>query len=315
MEVSTVLCKKRKIFYFILLFGVFYVFAEEEEEELVKEPIQNIEQTINIDRPKIEEGPTTEVITMPLSNEEKLMRARKKAEQTTEGKIKERLETLRLQDEQKRLNQLLPFEEQGSVSEKTLSPPPESPLPSSQYIPLHRHFVRLGLGNLKYFNTDTVISSVVSSIGIGVLEGSRVSFDVHFSYSTHRLPDESRQTQNLFIHYSWVMALKYFIFSGRLKPSIGVLCSYNWRRYRGDINFVLNEISSQSLNVGLVGGLEYFLGPRFIVGADVRFHVNMKDFEDKFYGKRRDYFEYYNEHSTPEELSWSTFNAFIGFLF
>ena len=285
--------------------------------------------------PPVGESAPTQILARPLTEDEKILRARQKAEQATELKIRKRLETLRLRDEQKRLNQLLPqgagegavstfpIEEGGewsSGAEAFQAKKKESDIyrkKMSQYTPSYVSFVRLGLGGIKYLHqSGGIVSSEVRSIGLGLLEGRHVSFDAGFSYSTHRLRDEPDTQKNLFSHYNMSAVLKYFLFPGRVKPFLGVLASYNYRDYTGDYDlyYYTDEMSTQSLNIGGAVGVDAFLGSRFMIGMDARFHFNIYALQgDEIRNPHEHYFARYE--TTPEELNWVVFQFYLGVLF
>ena len=294
------------------------IYVKMKEESQQKESRQEAVQPVS-------ERPPTEILTEHPAHHEKLQKARQKAEQTTEGKIKERLETLRLRDEQERLNQLLPVQQdQGAVSTAGPSHSPE-PSPSSayskEYIPANRYFARVGLGYLQYFRGKRpvvdVLSSQIWSVGLGVFEGKRIAFDVAAAFSTHRMTLEGDLTQNLFTHYNFTATLKYFLFPGRLKPFLGVLASYNNRHYTGDyvVQWGWNNRVSQTVNAGIVGGFELFIGSGLTAGVDVRTHLNIYSLHDPYNLHTSPYYVDYSYKIAPEDLTWATYNFFISWLF
>ena len=145
--------------FILCFFALFLATAWAEEETPV--------HTQALETIQINEQAPIQVYSAPLTHEEKLSQARIRAEQETENKIRARLETMRLREEQKRLNQILTPLEDESVATQTPVPvtdPTQSHTHSDHGYSDHSHsdrsshflsdkgfFVQLSIGQLYYF--------------------------------------------------------------------------------------------------------------------------------------------------------------------
>ena len=305
-----------------------YIRVKDEEKDEEKEAAPSSASVQN----SVSEQKPIQVIAEPIrvSRPEKLRIAREQAEKTTEDKIKEKLESIRLREEQKRLNQILhPLGGPGAVSSSSSGDEPQGGEQADVYLrPSGENFnvggkgyIFGGAGRLMYYGSGgqpmPVSSSMVYSLGIGMLEGSRLGFSASVSRSKHRLNHETRLYKNLFTHYSGAVSLKYFLFSRRrIKPFIGGLISYSYRRYTGEQRtWDWYDRTSQSVNFGLSGGMDVFLGSNFAVSAEGRVFFTEYAFEDDRWTTNSSYFTYYETQVTPEESTWATFNVYVKVLF
>ena len=102
---------------------------------------------------KVSEQPPTQVYSSPvLRQADRLSLERQKMEKETERTLRERLELLRLKDEQKRLNRLTaPMDQPGVAVPKNIPQPQQSQFSQSfkiSYTPSHPYYISLGLGRI-----------------------------------------------------------------------------------------------------------------------------------------------------------------------
>ena len=254
------------------------------------------------------ERPPTDVVTVPESQSEKLRRARREAEETTEGKIQEKLEILRLKAEQERLNKIMsPLDGESEVVNQDKAPikkKPQIKKQTSSYSPAHPYYFQVGWGwpgffegsRHQYLERKVLSSSYAWSAGLGVYQGHAMSVDYTFSYSTHQIyPEWNRPSEDSFAHFHHALALKYFILSGRIKPFAGFLASVNGHKYYSSFRYEdnlannayyyygqvidryygWNDRTVWTLNGGISAGVDILLGSRLAVSVSYRFHMHL----------------------------------------
>ena len=239
---------------FILCFFVFFLVTTEAEEN---SPVSTqLSETIHIS-----EQTPIQVYSAPLTPQEKLSQARIKAEQETEYKIRARLETMRLREEQKRLEQILTPLEDENVATQTPAPA-TSLAPSDPSYVDHSHvdhshsphssgsktkrgfFIQISISQLYYFlNRYPQISNSnfqshndyfeKLSLGLGAYF-SRMSLEYSPYFSKYRLTYSESIYNNIKLRSHEVAAKFYFYQSGSIRAFIGVLGAFQNRTYQTD---------------------------------------------------------------------------------
>lgn len=247
--------------------------------------------------PKVIDQPPTQVFPPVQPQGKKISRERRKAEEHTEKTLRERLEVLRLRDEQRRFKELMtPLDSPDVAVPKNVSQPSAAAAPpskkmsliQSQYAPPYPYYVSLGTGYM-YFSNFTKGDSArgyslpnrvysyppILMAGIGLYEGSRLSFGYLFARSKHsiEMPDPAVSDMGSFINYSHSFITKYFVFPGRVKPFIGVSLAANQRFAFDKIALIYNHY--MSFYAGPVLGLDLFLGSRLAVSGVFQYHWNI----------------------------------------
>lgn len=316
--------------------------SQDSEEELIqkKQEASSLREQQTSSSPAIiiREQPPVQVYSEPLTPQEKLVRTRKQAEEQTEDRIKTRLELLRLRDEKARMDKILsPLDDQHVDVQQTQQRPPIKQEIVEKPQQTRKYFIHLGMGRLNHYTRNLPTPQSIERIGasftagFGLYELRKISVEYTFNYSRHSIPYTLNNPSynpifTKFHLYSHSLALKYYLFSDRLRPFIGAVASINRRsytttvqeRYRYSSDFYWNDRSSHALQGAFVTGAELFLAERFIVGIDIRFYVNIYDLEDAWVRKTSYYRHYYEafqvQQPLPEEMSWYNIQGFFRFL-
>ena len=230
-----------------------------------------------------------------LSKAEKLQESRKKLEQQTTDTLREKLEIMRLQDEQKRLNQLLP--------DSSTQPETEVVSPASQQAQgavsnasrksvVGRAYIAPGIGWIDYVDTfrspyyNTVnLNEVINprylfSFGLGGYLTNHLSMEVIGAMSKHllRFPNYNNNYQNRFTQYTSHILLKTHLALNKFRPFFGVAMAVSLRRYSPDPaqlspygGIYLPLIASTSyfdFDGGLTVGLDLLFTHQFGLGCE-----------------------------------------------
>ncbi len=323
-------------FPFLIFIFTLYAYAQEESAVNV-----HSEQVIQVN----EQAPI-QVYSVPLSPQEKLSQARRRAEQHTEDKIRTRLETMRLREEQERLNKIL-----TPLGDEHVAAP--APLVSNEQTHSYHSknkassfFIQLGVGKLYYFlNSYPRLSyqnfqgsnnyMQILSAGLGVYF-SRISLEYSPYYNTYRLFYPTDVYNNIKL-YSHELAAKFYfnVQSGSIRPFIGVLAAFQTRTYQTDIDtwnervarfstyrgltkniFTWRGRQSQTLQAGMTAGLEAHLNSHLIIGGEVRGFTNMYDLKDRWNQQQVSYYyQVFPNSPAPEEWSWYRLQFYARYLF
>ena len=257
-------------------------------------------------------------------------------EKETERTLRERLELLRLKDEQKRLNRLTSPMNQPNVSVPKNIQQPHSSQQSSfsqsfntNYTPPRPYYISLGLGRIffseveigenPYSNSripNKVHSGYLFSAGLGLYTGTRLSFGYLFNLSKHRMTHPDIITQeNRFSLYTHSALLKFALFPGRLKPFIGALVSFNQRTAWPEYTSAIIPVEANhyfSFYGGPSAGVDLFLGSRVGLSIIISYIMNVYRFQNQ------NEYERLNRpivESNIEKMSRISTNASLKFLF
>ncbi len=108
--------------------------------------------------------------------------------------------------------------------------------------------------------------------------------------------------------YTTSAVLKYQLFSGMIKPEVGGLFSYTYRTFT-DKQFALSSgtVSSQALDMGVVGGIGITLSDSMTVGVDAKYSWNLTNKVDGTALQKSSIYQGYSTDKAIEDLSyWST---------
>ena len=294
---------------------------------------------------QVREQPPMQVYSVPLSSQEKLSQARRRAEQQTEDKIRSRLETMRLKEEQERLSKILtPLEDENVVTHTSSSPEPSEPSSiDPSYERKTRFFIQLEVGKLYYFlqaypqityNNFQFSNNYLQilSLGLGVYF-SRISLEYSPHYSSYRLLYTGDIYNNVKL-YSHELAAKFYFHtqSSSVRPFIGILAAFQNRTYQTDQAIWNKQIlqhtgglardiftwqgrKSHTLQAGMVAGLEAHLNSQLTIGAEMRGFVNVYDLEDRWNQQNVYYYQVFPNSPSPEEWSWYRLHLYARYLF
>ena len=350
------------MFHFFILILAFPTWAYEREEvqnysspiqvyeSSEKEPVQAKEEAPVTQNPVIiiREQPSVQVYSEPLTPQEKLSRARKQAEEQTENKIRTRLELLRLQDEKTRMDKILtPLEDQDvSIQNPEKTPPVQKQMEETHnvhhpyYVDNHfLFFVHIGGGYLNHYTRSAPHPDSIERRGIAFSGGAglyldeskRLSIEYTFNFSRHRVVYPILNVQydprfTLIDLYSHSVSLKYYILSGRLRPFVGLVGSWNIREYTTELAeisryspiYYWDKRSSDAFQGGVTAGAELILSRRFFAGLELRWSLNIHDLKD--IGIQNPNHNYYfarfqAEQPLPEDMSLYGIKGFLRILF
>ena len=327
--------RKTFILSFILsMVGAFAEEAQTERSNYETPPIQIYEERPQNSPSPVQqasEQPPIQVLSRPLSPQEKLTRARQNAEKTTEDKIRTQLEVMRLKDEQKRLKQVMaPLEQSpGAVYEKAPSPI-ETTQQSVQPAPEKSgsFFLHFGVGTLDDFNANPGYLVTYGNIytgGVGVYEGESLSVEYTYSYSKHRLAYTLLGDfhNNINLHNS-IFSLKFYPLKRykKFKPFVGIAASYSYRYYTTDLEEWYKGLPnyrqyyhhwhgkrSNTIKGGLVAGAEMRISKFLVLGVDAHYFINVHNFQNRWNTAQSFFYTHYQQF--PEELNWYKLQAFL----
>jgi outer membrane protein W len=157
-----------------------------------------------------------------------------------------------------------------------------------------KYYVSGLVGNLSYAATN-VKSNYGLGFSVGTIVQDRWAFEVAYVYSNHNIEDIWQPA--LIYHKLDQMdlggAAKYYFSAGRLKPYAGASLSYITRKYTDRIyqnqipgNNYSNSETTQSVNMGVLGGVDYAISDSFMLGggADYSFNVfDVNGFDERAY--------------------------------
>lgn len=276
--------------------------------------------------------PTTYVEANPLqdSRADQLRRARQDAEISTEKKIVEKLEESRLEDEKRRseklfgdrLNQMNEPQPQNPVpvySEPQAVQVIPSPAPAPQANdedmkaeimdavrteiselkkeepkkPEQRYYLSGAIGMAEYPDVVNVEGNVATGLTFGTEMDSGVVVEAGFHYSNYYIDEYwSYPFFKELDQYNFSIAAKYSLLKGKIRPMVGALAGYTYRKYfdRGYYNFSYSnesEVTSKGFDLGLLAGLDVDLTESFAIGVEYRYVMNVTSRTDSEFLTRR----------------------------
>ena len=171
-------------------------------------------------------------------------------------------------------------------------------------------------GVTSYTESDYIDSRFSGGFSVGAQVDPHVVVEGSFIYSNHFVGDRFLQTgyngyggygnyntynatgQPLFDEvdqYNLNLAAKYLLLTGKIKPHIGALVSFVRRNYQAvsvvnpytqyqyPSNRVVEDASTNAVDVGLTAGLDFDFNRRFGVGADFKYVTNITYSNDSDY--------------------------------
>jgi hypothetical protein len=135
------------------------------------------------------------------------------------------------------------------------------------------------------------------------LTGTYFSGSCYYDFAGNCYPRITEMNQ-----YTTSAVLKYQLFSGMIKPEIGGLFSYTYRSF-SDKQFAISSgtVSSQALDMGVVGGIGIELSENTTVGIDAKYSWNLTNKVDGTALQKSSIYQGYSTDKAIEDLSyWST---------
>ncbi len=128
-----------------------------------------------------------------------------------------------------------------------------------------------------YPDADYIQSALATGFTVGMVLPSNLVVEGSFSYGNYTLgyTDYYNPFTIDMSQYDFSAAVKYQIFSGKIRPNVGAIATYVNRNYTSDWfatgGYGSNNVSSNSLNAGLTAGLDVAVSSNFSVGVDFRY--------------------------------------------
>lgn len=154
-----------------------------------------------------------------------------------------------------------------------------------------RHYYMSGtVGSASYEGVSNVQGNIAAGASFGALLNNGLSMEVSFLYSNFYI-DEYWWNYPYFKEmdqYSLGVGAKYNFNFGIVKPSIGGLVAYTYRRYfdRGYYSYTYSddsEVSSHAVDLGLTAGVDLEFTEQFSVGVEYRYMTNLASKTDSEY--------------------------------
>lgn len=287
--------------------------------------------------------PTTYVEASPLqdSRAERMRQQRQSAEVQTEQKIVEKLEESRMEDEKRRAERLfgdrlgpqpepqqhyhppappvVPVKEEKVVVIK--EEPAAVEVTHSHKKPPHKDeqtfYFGAAIGMADYPDANNIEGNYALGFSVGTYLDNNVVVEGTFLYSNYYVEEYWKYPPFKELdQYGTSLAVKYSILSGRFKPLVGALATYNYRKYSGRVEHgpwmyqtygAYNEsnVTTHAFDLGLLVGLDVEITNNFLVGTDFRYSMNMINKSDDKGMYRRDWMA---GRTTPvEELDYYSF--------
>jgi len=265
-------------------------------------------QTMQMGQPQIQvyKQPTTVIEASPLteSNAERMRRARQESELLTEQKIVEKLETSRMEDEKKRAEMLFgdKFNQMnGGVStaqQQAVVVPAQNVAPAMDKEAV-RNEVTAALEDLKAKEKKDERKSFFGIVGgfgdynaRNVRGNYALGFSIGQSINDHLLVEGEFQFSNFEVEqyegysiypritsmdvYQGSLGLKYQFMTGLLRPTVGGLAAYSYRKFE-DIQFGYNNNNAQAhtIDAGLSVGADIVVNETLMLGLEYRYMMNL----------------------------------------
>lgn len=170
------------------------------------------------------------------------------------------------------------------------------------------------VGMAKYPDVVNIRGNMAAGFAVGTTTPSRFSGEASFLYSSFELQDIFSSGYGGYFaprlvdmtQYNVALAAKYNIFTGRLRPFVGVVGSYTRRNYYDQYTGGTNSESFRNSNAFDAGGLvgvDFAITEKFSIGADFRYLTNV------FYRQNTNYptsFSYGRMNNEIEKLDYYT---------
>ncbi len=148
-----------------------------------------------------------------------------------------------------------------------------------------QYYIGAGVGTSHYPDVVNVKENVSSGLSVGVITPEHVVVEGSFIYSSYQIalmqPGYTSYALPPFKdmqQYNFDAAIKYQLLSGRIRPSVGALASYAYRKYADPQQYYQTSsttVNTNAFDVGAVAGLDIQLTKNFILGADFRYYTNV----------------------------------------
>ncbi len=180
-------------------------------------------------------------------------------------------------------------------------------------------YVGGGVGNLNY-NANNVKSNYGLGVTVGTILDDRFAVELGYFYSNHYINTYwNAPLYNQLDQHDISASAKYLLLSGNLRPYVGASLTYISRTYtdrvRSGSYYTVNQADSEStnaVNMGLLGGVEFQLSNNFMLGAGLEYNMNV------FNTSEPDWVSSYNlpPGTTPlEKISYSALKISAKFIF
>lgn len=264
-----------------------------------------------------------------LSRSDDLKNRRKQEEQKTENQILEKLESERLQAEQQRQKNFFniqgttpqtpypyydnPYENPQNQAAARAPQQPNYRAPSQTLSQEAGDILGVGsifgaghneeyytsviLGTIEYPQAVNIKSNITGGFSVGASLSDRYLMELGFLYSNYYVNDHSAFKE--LDQFAVQGAVKYRFLTGRIRPVLGVVGAYTYRRY-SDISLSFRRNypsynddyeSSNSLDFGFVTGVDVLLNNEISLSLDYRYMLNLANRSstdsvyDIFYGR------------------------------
>lgn len=127
------------------------------------------------------------------------------------------------------------------------------------------------------FNTNSDFGAGVS---LGWVSANRIGVEGTFLFSQHTI-DDSYSMYKKVDQQNWMVAARYSVLPGAITPVVGALMSYTRRDYTDMYDWGYGatqgpgSASSDSLDVGLILGVEFAASKNIVLGVDYRYVTNL----------------------------------------
>lgn len=274
--------------------GVVILNNQNAEQSSAQATKQNAEQA-SVQGARLNQQPVTVVEATPLieSRAEQIRKARQNTEIETEQKIVEKLEVSRMEDEKKRADRLFGNRLDSEPQPVVVAAPAPVIVKKEETVVVEKVKIKeeapktskMSIGAGGGLTTYSGVSNIQSNGSFGLTIGSESSdgmiIEGSFMYSNSYVQEYFplfREMQQ----YNIGGALKYsFLKESRIRPFAGVLADYVNRRYHNRVagyyynNFRDNEVTTNAVDLGVTGGLDFMVNESLSVGADLRYSMNV----------------------------------------
>jgi hypothetical protein len=294
------------------------------------------------------EQPTTVVTASPLtaSRAEELRKTRERMEIETEQKIVERLETSRLEDEKKRVDNLFGNKLEQQAAPAVVAPlAPAAPVKSEEQLKSEiasqvradldaakdaeeakkekaRWSVGGVLATLDYPDAYNVGSDFGAGIAFNWIGPDRIVVELAAIFSQATI-DESYSLYKEVDQQNWTVASKYLFMKREFSPVVGGLASFTHREYTDMYQWGYNSTASgvnsattDALDVGILLGVQFAPSKNITFGLDYRWLTNIETrYSDPSAFNRALYQNYSKDFRPLEEIDYQFINMSMNFMF
>lgn len=178
------------------------------------------------------------------------------------------------------------------------------------------------LSTLSYPDAFNTNSDFGAGVSFGWQGPNRLGVEGTFMYSQHTIDDSYWLYKNV-DQQNWMVAARYNVLAGSISPVVGALVSYTHREYTdmydngyGGSFQGPNSANSDSIDVGLILGVEFQASKNITLGVDYRYITNMTTrYSDPDVFNRSVYQSYYDDYKPLEEIDYDMVAFSVKFLF